>query len=191
MNGLSVSRCVLNVCPAAAMLGGCGGSRGPVGAPVSSATMTGTAQAQAASGGALKGKYQGESFFQRCYNEPPFINGEFHFAGDSKVSFLGRSSESGRLKQIHGVGKSPACHHKWNGVVTLTSSKNSENSIVAQLAGGRYSTPCERRFRYTVTSGTGKLTGATGSGTVLLNCDSRNSGSNFYFDNGPARLTSD
>lgn len=165
MNHLNLSRCAVGVCVAAVSLGACG-SQGLIGAPGRNTTLVTAPITRAAGGGAFSGGYSGKHGFQRCIYVAGPKEGLFGYTGKGTVSFLGPSSESGQLVSEN---VSHQCL-PWSGTATLTSSKNSKNSILVQLSGGSYSEPCGHSFLYTVTGGTGKFVGATGAGTVSFSC---------------------
>ena len=168
----------LSISVAAIVLVACGGSQGPGAPPVGNAVMLETTRSKAAPSGAIVGKYEGTSAYRGCIM--PRKDGNFEYAGTGRVSFLGKSSESGQLTRRHGGEGAPCL--KWGGVVTVTSSRNSKNAIMARLYGERYASPCGHKFVYLVTDGTGKFGGAYGRGTVMFRCSSSESGSIPYFD---------
>ena len=126
-----------------------------------------------ASGGSFSASYSGTFTLRAC--APPDGFGSFGFNGSGSGAFIHASTENGSaVGNVHG-----AC--SWSGTATLRNSLHPRNSVKVSLflmgAGtGQDNTPCYPDFghsvKFTVVSGTGRFTNATGSGTVAFTCHS-------------------
>jgi hypothetical protein len=175
MDGLNRCRGALSVWLAAFALAGCAGwhaTVSPMPGTEADARTTGT---KAAGSHAFNGGYSGVEKLSKC--SFPW-SGEFDFKGAGKVSFLRGSNESGSLTQEFNGRLFCA---RWSGTVTLTSSEHPKDEISIALRGNKRPSPCGNHLIYTVTGGSGKFSGATGSGTVAIRC-SRHAGSTPYLD---------
>ena len=171
---LNLGPSTLGACIAAILLAGCGQSNGAL--PQSNAgtlsmrlgQATSTLAQPAAGGGAFSGGYSGTEKFRGC--TPGRQSGSFKFIGSGKVSFLGRSKETGHLT----AGAASSCG--WEGAVVLQSSKQQRNRIKMKLEGYVPVNPCAQPLSYTVTGGTGRYSNAKGAGTVAISCLDGSSG---------------
>jgi hypothetical protein len=156
-----LGRYAWSVAISAAVLAGCGGAQGAIGAPGANAVAPGGARTAPALGGAFSGAYAGTASATSCTYKP---GGLFFFSGTGKSSFLGQSGESMILQ--------PTRFCAWSGGATLQSSKHPNQEIFMSLYEGRgnLATPCIEPLAYTVHGGTGKYVHAKGTGTLTLQC---------------------
>ena len=161
---LNVSRQVASLCVAAALLTGCGGSRGDNGAPGAGAAMPGVALATPALGGAFSGSYSGTTSGTACSGS---TRGTFFFNGSGNSSFLDHSKESGLLQATRSCA--------WSGGAILQSSSHPKEEIFMELYEDRAlePSPCDVTFTYSVRGGTGKFASAKGSGSLTFQCSGK------------------
>lgn len=188
MKSFNLSRCALGVCVAVTLLGGCGQTNSTLtqsngGMPsIARGPLRPELAQSPAGGGAFSGGYSGSSSRTQCESHGPTgQSGLFIFSGKGKVSFLGRSKESGNLYRLW-IGEHYGCAPFWEGAVSLTSSKYPTNTISMHLVN-ESTNPCQP-YSFTVTGGTGKFANANGSGTVTFTC-----GINTYADQWSGTLS--
>jgi hypothetical protein len=163
MNSLHLSRCALSTCVAALVLADCGGSQsmiqGPGAIPKSDRFRSpdeSHTTPSVVSNHVFSAAYSGH------YTCLIGLEGSFGlFVGSGTASIPGF-----RRKSAEALGYHP-CDHK-KGSFTLTS-RSSGDTITGRIIGDACSADT-----YTVTGGTGRYTGATGSGTVTVSCPSKN-----------------
>jgi len=145
-------------------------------------TVAARSAAHPAGDGAFSGGYSGTDSLSKC--SFPWT-GAFDFAGAGEISFLHGSTESGDLTQDFDDKLGCA---RWSGTVTLTSSNHPTNQVSISLKGDNGRSPCGHKLSYIVESGSGRFVGATGRGTVTIEC-SRHAGSSAYSDQWSGTLS--
>lgn len=106
--------------------------------------------------------------FTASYSGTISVNGDcsitktFTYKGTGRSKFLGSSSEL--ISLTWNCGSQDVA-----GSATLTSTKHPRSSITASLSGTHVKNPCDMPpLSFTITSGTGRLRKATGSGTLVF-----------------------
>jgi hypothetical protein len=85
------------------------------------------------------------------------------YEGNGNAKFLHSSSEQLKLTWYCGSGVV-------TGSATLTSVQHPRNSITASVSSTDFKSPCYGfTMSFTITGGTGRFRGASGSGTIVLN----------------------
>jgi hypothetical protein len=91
----------------------------------------------------------------------------FNYKGNGSAKFLHSSSEQISVTLYCGSREAA-------GSATLTSVQHSGDSITASVSSTDFQLPCHNfTMSYTVTGGTGRFRGASGSGTIVLKEPSR------------------
>ncbi len=163
MNSLSLSRCALNVCVAAFVLAGCGASQGLVGQPGSVPT---SGKVLFPDENHISRSVVPSHVFSATYSGGYTCFGGLEgfqtvFFGEGMASIPGFRRKSRETISYRG------CNNSKKGSFALIS-RSSQDTITGQIIGDQCSADT-----YTVTGGTGRYTGATGSGTVTVTCHNK------------------
>jgi len=157
-----VSPSSLSVCAAVILLAGCGGTQSPIGAP---GAMPQSSKLAASDENYIPRSPVSNHVFAAAYSGQHTCH--VGVGGKSFGSFLGKGTASVRgfrVKSYENIAYNPCFSGK--GKFTLVGRPSMpHDTITGKISGQECSADT-----YKVTGGTGRYTGATGSGTVTFTC---------------------